>query len=141
MVVALILLAALAQRWVKVTRRRIAYDKAMERRQAADAARQRDAEQRDGDDSAGLTDVEEPEVDLDSLSDTSGDLITTAVVTAGVVGLCIIWSDVIPALRVLHSVSLWRQTVDVDGEERLDPITLADLGHPQSRRLRSMALT
>jgi len=128
MVVALILLAALAQRWVKVTRRRIAYDKAMERRQAADAARQRDAEQRDGDDSAGLTDVEEPEIDLDSLSDTSGDLITTAVVTAGVVGLWIIWSDVIPALRVLDNVSLWQQTVNVDGEERLDPITLADLG-------------
>ena len=127
-VVALVLLAALAQRWVKVTRRRIAYDKAMERRQAADAARQRDAEQRDGDDSAGLTDVEEPEIDLDSLSDTSGDLITTAVVTAGLVGLWIIWSDVIPALRVLDNVSLWQQTVNVDGEERLEPITLADLG-------------
>jgi len=128
MAVTLLLLAALAQRWVKVTRRRIAYDKAMERRQGADAARQRDAEQRDGDDSAGLTDVEEPEVDLDALSDKTGGLITTAVVTAGVVGLWIIWSDVIPALRVLDNVSLWQQTVNVDGEERLDPITLADLG-------------
>jgi len=127
-VVALVLLAALAQRWVKVTRRRIAYDKAMERRQAAREARQRDAEQGDGDDTTGLTEVEEPEVDLDSLSDTTGGLITTAVVTAGVVGLWIIWSDVIPALRVLDNVSLWQQTIMVDGEERLDPITLADLG-------------
>jgi potassium efflux system protein len=128
MVVALILLTALAQRWVKVTRRRIAYDKAMERRQAAREARRRDGEHADGEDTAGLTEVEEPQVDLDALSDTTGGLITTAVVTAGVIGLWIIWSDVIPALRVLDNVSLWQQTVTVDGEERLDPVTLADLG-------------
>jgi potassium efflux system protein len=128
MVVALVLAAALAQRWLRVTRRRIAYDKAMERRQAAREARQRDTEQGDSDDATGLTEVEEPEVDLDSLSDTTGGLITTAVVTAGVVGLWIIWSDIIPALRVLDNVSLWQQTVMVDGEERLDPVTLADLG-------------
>ncbi|WP_296898650.1 mechanosensitive ion channel domain-containing protein [Thiohalocapsa sp.] len=128
MVVALILLTALAQRWVKVTRRRIAYDKAMERRQAAREARRRDGEHADGEDAAGLTEVEEPQVDLDALSDTTGGLITTAVVTAGVIGLWIIWSDVIPALRVLDNVSLWQQTVTVDGEERLDPVTLADLG-------------
>ncbi len=128
MVVALILLTALAQRWVKVTRRRIAYDKAMERREAALEARRRDAGHADGEDTAGLTEVEEPQIDLDSLSDTTGGLITTALVTAGVVGLWIIWSDVIPALRVLDNVSLWQQTVMVDGEERLDPTTLADLG-------------
>ena len=128
MVVALVLAAALAQRWLRVTRRRIAYDKAMERREAALAARRRDAEHADGEDMAGLAEVEEPQIDLDSLSDTTGGLITTAVVTAGVIGLWIIWSDVIPALRVLDNVSLWQQTVMVDGEERLDPITLADLG-------------
>jgi potassium efflux system protein len=128
MVVALVLLTALAQRWVKVTRRRIAYDKAMVRREAALAARRRDAEHADGEDMAGLAEVEEPQIDLDSLSDTTGGLITTAVVTAGVIGLWIIWSDVIPALRVLDNVSLWQQTVTVDGEERLDPVTLADLG-------------
>jgi potassium efflux system protein len=72
--------------------------------------------------------VKEPEVDLESLSDTSGGLIRTAVIVSGVIGLWIIWSDVIPALRVLDNVTLWRQTVTIDGEERVDPITLADLG-------------
>jgi potassium efflux system protein len=128
LVVALMLLTALAQRWVKVARRRIAYDQAMERRQAACEARRRTAEQGEGEDVAALPEVEEPEIDLDSLSDTTGDLIRTAVVAAGLVGLWIIWSDVIPALRVLDKVSLWQQTVMVDGEERLDPITLGDLG-------------
>jgi potassium efflux system protein len=128
MVVALILLTALAQRWVKVARRRIAYDKAMDRRQAALDARTREAEQGESEDLPGLAEVEEPEVDLDSLSDTTGGLIKTAMVTAGVIALWVIWSDVIPALRVLDNVSLWQQTVMVDGEERVEPITLADLG-------------
>jgi len=128
MVVALILLTSLARRWVTVARRRIAYDKAMERRQAALEARRRAAVQGEGEDLPGLAEVEEPEVDLDSLSDTTGGLIKTAVVTAGIIALWVIWSDVIPALRVLDNVSLWQQTVMVDGEERLEPITLADLG-------------
>jgi potassium efflux system protein len=128
MVVALIILAALAQRWLAVTRRRIAYETAMERRRAALEARRQTAEQGEGEDMSGLLEVEEPAVDLESLSDTSSDLITTAVVVSGLIGLWVIWSDLLPALRILDNVTLWHQTVTVDGEERVDPITLADLG-------------
>ncbi|WP_462320500.1 mechanosensitive ion channel domain-containing protein [Halochromatium sp.] len=130
MVVALILVAALAQRWVQVTRRRIAYDKAMERRQLAEDARQRDRQHTDAEvqDAAALTEVKEPQIDLDSLSDASRGLIRTAVVTAALVGLWIIWSDVIPALQVFDQVTLWRQTVMIDGVEQVDLVTLEDLG-------------
>jgi potassium efflux system protein len=127
-VIALILLGAMARRWVSVTRRRIAYDNAMERHEAAREARRREADQGDGDDPSALMEVEEPQVDLESLSDTTSGLITTAVVTAGVIGLWVIWSDVISALRVLDNISLWQQTVTVGGEERVSPVTLADLG-------------
>jgi potassium efflux system protein len=128
MVVALIILAALAQRWLTVARRRIAYETAMERRRAALEARRQVAEQDVGEDVSALLEVEEPEVDLDSLSDTSSDLITTAVVVSGLFGLWVIWSDILPALRILDDVTLWNQTVTVDGEQRIDPVTLGDLG-------------
>jgi len=131
MVVALILLTALAYRWVKVVRRRIAYEKAIQRRQAAVEARRSEAAKGASKGVAALPElgeVGEPEVDLDSLSDSTGGLIKTAVVTAGVVGLAMIWSDVVPALGVLDKVSLWQQTVMVGGEEQFKPITLADVG-------------
>jgi potassium efflux system protein len=128
MVVGLVVVAALAQRWLAVTRRRIAYETALERRQAALEARRQAAEQEEGEEMSGLLEVEEPEVDLDSLSDTSSDLITTAVVVSGLIGLWLIWSDILPALRILDNVTLWHQTLTVDGGERLDPITLADIG-------------
>ncbi|MEM9556038.1 MAG: mechanosensitive ion channel domain-containing protein [Acidobacteriota bacterium] len=38
-----------------------------------------------------------------------------------------IWSDVLPALGVLDRTELWSQTVIVDGEEAIVPVTLADL--------------
>jgi potassium efflux system protein len=128
MVVALIILAALARRWLAVTRRRIACEAAVERRRAAVEARRQAAEKGEREDTSGLIEVEEPEVDLESLSDTSEGLITTAVVVSGLVGLWLIWSDILPALRILDNVTLWHQTITVDGEERVDPITLADLG-------------
>ncbi|MEA3644308.1 MAG: hypothetical protein VBE63_30945, partial [Lamprobacter sp.] len=76
-----------ARRWVQVTRRRIAYDKAMQRRQAAEDARQRDREQTDAEveDAATLTEVKEPQIDLESLSDATRGLITTAVITVALV--------------------------------------------------------
>jgi potassium efflux system protein len=128
MVLMLVLIAALAQRWVKLTRRRIAYEQALERRRTVEEAASRDGVPGDADDFSALTEVEEPEADLDALSDTTGRLIATAVVASGVIGLWIIWSDVIPALRVLDNVQLWQHNVTVDGEERLEPTTLADLG-------------
>ena len=39
-----------------------------------------------------------------------------------------IWSEVFPALRIFEDVTLWQQTVTVDGEEQRRPITLAHIG-------------
>ncbi|MFP4063217.1 MAG: mechanosensitive ion channel domain-containing protein [Halochromatium sp.] len=128
MIIALILLSSLARRWLQVTRRRFVYDKAMARRQAAAEAHKRDAEQSEGEQGSGLTEVNEPQIDLDSLTNTSRDLITSAVVAAALMGLWIIWSDVIPALQVFDQVTLWRHTLMVGGEEQIEPVTLADLG-------------
>jgi potassium efflux system protein len=128
LVVALIILRALAERWLTVIRRRIAFAQAMERREAAREHQKQQAEHADEDDLSALLEVDEPEIDLDSLSDAGGDLIRTAFIVAGLIGVWIIFSDVIPALRVLDNVVLWQQTILVGGEEQLDPISLGDLG-------------
>ena len=126
MVVGLVLLAALAQRWLQVTRQRIAYEAAMERRQTELETKQ-EPNASDSQKAAWIPDAGEQELDLEALSDTSSNLINTALVVTGLIGLWMIWSEVFPALRIFDDVPLWNQIVTVDGEEQIDPITVADL--------------
>ena len=126
LVAGLVILAALTQRWLRVTRRRLAYEAAMERRQALLERKQQQEEGQETEESGAL-EVEE-EVDLEELTDTSSDLFNTAIVVAGLVGLWMIWSEVFPAFRIFDDVTLWHQTVTVEGEEQVRPITLADIG-------------
>ena len=124
LITGLILVHALALRWLLVVRRRLAYEAAIERRQAALAARQAGEE---GDEDPALQ-FEKPEVDLEALSDDSRELVKIAVITTGLVGLYLIWSSVLPALRIFDDINLWYHTVTLDGEDKRLPITLADLG-------------
>nr|ESQ16688.1 MAG: hypothetical protein N838_25670 [Thiohalocapsa sp. PB-PSB1] len=125
LVAGLLILAALAQRWLRVTRRRLAYEAAMERRQTLLESKQQQGDGQ-GTEESGALDVEE-EVDLEELTDTSSDLFNTAIVVAGLVGLWMIWSEVFPAFRIFGDFTLWHQTVTAEGEEQVRPITLADL--------------
>ena len=76
--------------------------------------------------SDGETEVpqfEEPEADVVALSEESRQLLGTTIVFLGVAGLYLLWSPVLPALRVLDDVTLWHRTATVDGEARNLPIT------------------
>ena len=127
MLIALVVLAGLARRWLQVTRRHLLYEAALERqRESQEFKRERDAG--DVEEVAPVMEREKPQLDLDALSETSRELINTAVVIAGLVGLWAIWAELLPALRVFDEVVLWYQTAIVDGEERVEPTTLADLG-------------
>jgi len=127
MLVALVVLAGLAKRWLQVTRRQLLYEAALERRRESQEAK-RERDPGDVDEVARVMEREKPQVDLDALSETSRELINTAVVMAGLIGLWAIWSEILPALRIFDEVALWHQTAIVDGEEKIDVITLADIG-------------
>jgi potassium efflux system protein len=127
MLIALVVLAGLAKRWLQVTRRQLLYEAALERRRESQEAK-RERDPGDVDEVARVMDREQPEVDLEALSETSRELINTAVVIAGLIGLWAIWSEILPALSIFHEVALWHQTALVDGEETIVPITLANLG-------------
>jgi len=125
-VVDLVMFAAIAKRWLLVTRRRLAFDAAMERRQAA--AQMRPTETVPGAGETGSPfEAEEPEVDLATLSDKSRKLLNTAILFYGFFGFWLLWSDVFPALRVLDQITLWHHTVTVDGAEQVLPVTLASI--------------
>ncbi len=121
---ALVLSNALALRWLQVTRRRLAYDAAMERRRAEHA----EAEEQEAHGELGELQFEEEEVDIAALSDETRGLIRILMLTAAIVGLYLIWFSALPALRILDDVILWHGTVIVDGAEQPLPITLGSLG-------------
>ena len=127
MILGLTLVEALARRWLLVTRRHLAYEAAIERRQKALQVKEA-ADQGKAPDVEVATEVEEEPADLVALTETSSKLIDTAVVVAGLVGLWMIWSGVLPALRVLEDITLWQHTVTIKGHDEVQPFTLADLG-------------
>ena len=126
-VLALVLFNAFALRWLQLTRRRLAYQAALDRRRAALETARAEGAEPVGSEAADLQ-FEEPEVDLAALSDDTRRLIRILVIAASVLGLYLIWADALPALRVLDDVALWHQTVTVDGEQRSVAVTLANLG-------------
>jgi potassium efflux system protein len=123
---ALVVLHALAVRWLTLARRRLALQAALERRRVALAAREQDEAQ--ASDTAELTPAEEADLDLDEASAHSLDLLRITIAFIALLGLYLIWSAVFPALGVLDDVILWRHTTTLDGEPRSLPVTLADLG-------------
>jgi potassium efflux system protein len=70
--------------------------------------------------------VEEPVIDLVALSDESRKLLNMAMVLIGIIGVWIIWSDVLPAFAYLDKITLWHHAVVVNGESQQVPLTLAD---------------
>ena len=72
--------------------------------------------------------VENQETELVALSDTGLKLLNTLIVVIGFIGLWAIWYEMFPALRIFENVTLWHHTTVVDGNEKLLPITLMDIG-------------
>jgi potassium efflux system protein len=126
LIFALVVVKELALRWLRLTRRRLAFDAAMEKRGAARVATESGHPNTVSAAGAPMV-VDEPEVDLDALSEDTHKLIGTVILLAAVAGIWWIWSPVLPAFSLLKDVSLWYHTVVVDGQEVLQPVTLASL--------------
>jgi potassium efflux system protein len=125
LVISLVIVHQLVVRWLLLAQRRLAYKAALERQKAERVKQSRDA-------SAGserdTEHIEMPEIDLISLSTESRKLLNMALIIAGAIGLYLIWSSVLPALGILDEVTLWHHMGVADGEEKLLPVSLADLG-------------
>jgi len=131
---ALLILQGIALRWVLVVRRRLAIAQARERR-AAEQVAAREA----GEDVPERIVAEEVR-DAASLSQEIRKLARTVIGFAAILGMWLIWVDVLPALWIFRDVELWDRTVQVsrtytdsDGAQRIEmlesvvPVSLADL--------------
>jgi len=126
LMVALILIHQLVERWLMLTQRSLAFQDALERRRQQRAAREAEELEAASEEMEALQ-LEEPEIDFEALSDDTIKLINAVLALVAVFGLWLVWSDVFPALRILNEFSLWQRTVVVDGADKLVPVTLSDL--------------
>ncbi|MBT8443541.1 MAG: mechanosensitive ion channel, partial [Gammaproteobacteria bacterium] len=122
LLVAIILVYQLVVRWVVLMERQLAFRDALERRRAQRAAR----EAHEGE-SVPAEVIEEPEIDFSALSADTSRLIHTVLIVLAAFGAWAIWSDVMPALRILDNISLWTYGQTVEGVEQQIPVTLGDI--------------
>jgi potassium efflux system protein len=109
-------------RWLLVTRRSLALNAALER-----AAARKAAQGNKGGEEGESVSVEEPAVDLAALDNQTRRLVGALVMAGGLIGLWLVWSEVIPAFTFLDRFDLWHYPGVVDGKEQMVAVTLADL--------------
>ena len=108
----LVVVQQLLVRWLMLTRRSLMLKAALERSTSREEDR---------------ASVEE-EVDLAALDEQTRSLVNSAVTIVGMLGLWMIGTEVLPALRFFEHIELWRYTTSINGQMQTLPVTLADIG-------------
>lgn len=121
----LVLIHSLVVRWLLIVGRRLVALQSFLKKTGAEKSAQTKSEKTGSDETP---EVDEEEVDIASLNEQSQRLLNTVTLFAGIIGLWLIWAQVLPAFGILEDVSLWHQTEIVDGVPKSVPVTLADIG-------------
>ncbi len=120
----LVVINLVVLRWIALTHRKLALKLVLKEREAQKAAREEETEE-EGE--GELPAFEETPLDLEEVDSQTRKLLRWGLlIVAAVVGWGI-WSEVFPAFQLFDQVSLWSQTVVVDGVETIVPVTLADV--------------
>ncbi len=112
------------RRWMLIQRRRIAFDRARQRRSEILAQRARDEE------AATLPteiEIEEPVINLDAISAQSLRLVRSLLTLIALVSMIVLWSEIHSAFSFLVKIDLWNTSTTVQGVESTRPITLGSV--------------
>ena len=118
------LVYSVAMREVLVARRRLEIKRAVERREKARAQAIAEAKAATGEPPPPA--VEEPEVDIASISDQTRKLVRLSVFLLLAAALYFFWREALPSLALLD-VQLWQQAMTVDGATRTVPVTVSNV--------------
>lgn len=131
--VGLVLVHSIILRWITLQRRRLALQQAQQLRAQAESELKQTTEN-------PVESFTLARFDLGAIVGQILRLLNTSLVGAGILGLWLIWADVVPALGILNRIELWQtaqqETVIQEGEEgvktqtnvtRIRPVTAANL--------------
>ncbi|MCA5921644.1 miniconductance mechanosensitive channel MscM [Pectobacterium brasiliense] len=117
------------RRWMLIQRRRIAFDRAKQRRSEILAQRAKGEEDSPSASSheSSSEAVEEPVVDLDAISAKSLQLVRSILTLIALVSVIALWSEIHSAFAFLENISLWDVSSTVKGVESVQAITLGSV--------------
>lgn len=122
LVFGMIVASMIVLRWLVLTRRKIAWQIALKKREAKKSADDDESRQ-----PGELPTIESEPLNLDEVDQQTRKLLQAGLLLVGVLVGWGIWAEVLPAFSLLDDVALWSQTAVVDGVETVAPVTLADL--------------
>ncbi|MEH2922560.1 miniconductance mechanosensitive channel MscM [Samsonia erythrinae] len=124
----LLVIYHIIRRWMLIQRRRIAFDRAKQRRSEILAQRAKGEE-----DAASVSyesnseTVEEPVVDLDAISAKSLQLVRSILTLIALVSVIVLWSEIHSAFAFMENISLWDVSSTEKGVESVQSITLGSV--------------
>lgn len=71
--------------------------------------------------------IEQAQIDISTINSQTMRLVLTVIIFGAVVGLWLLWEDVLPALAILKEWVLWHKTIVVDGVETVKPVAMSNL--------------
>ncbi len=74
-----------------------------------------------------LPSIDHDQIDISTINSQTMRLVLTGIVFGTVVGLWVLWQDVLPALAILNEWVLWQTPVIVDGVETIKSVSLSNL--------------
>jgi potassium efflux system protein len=124
--VVILLLHGFARRWLLISQRRLALQRALAKRQAAQEAKAaKEAAEAAGE---GLPDAEEMEaINLATLNEQARRLLRVTGIVVFFMALFFLWSEMTPALGWLDEIVLWQQSTGGSENPQLLPVSLWDL--------------
>jgi potassium efflux system protein len=113
-VLGLVVFDALVQRWLLVTRRRMALEQYRQRREAAEAAALADGGNSPTSPVAGRAAelADDPPMDLAEMNEQTRQLLRSLLTVGVLIGLWVAWVDVLPALAVLRNIDVPFLTIE-----------------------------
>lgn len=126
LVIGTVILYHFVIRWLIVEKRRLVLFNLRKQREAKRAAE--DAKSVAGATSDILPAAQEvPEIDIETIDVQTRKLLNNVIGLGVIIGLWLIWAEVFPALSILDQLSLWERTVQIDGQDFKQAVTLTNL--------------
>ncbi len=121
----LVLAHELVMRWLTMVNRKLALQNARQKRKAALAERQVPTESFTGDDPT--LPIDEQLIDIPTTNAQTIKLLIGMIGFCLIVGVWMIWSNILPAFSFLDRVVLWEHVITQDNQQVDQPITLTNL--------------
>ena len=121
----LLVIYHIIRRWMLIQRRKIAFERAKQRR--AEILSQRAKGEEDtplANSNEGAIEIEEPVVDLDAISSQSLRLVRSLLALVALLSVIVLWSEIHSAFSFLENIKLWDVSSTTQGVESMQPITL-----------------